>query len=100
MGVTPRQLRVSFTYFSSASHSHSDGPLQALYPVEVLSYEQRAKGMALSSDAVNAAILVNQFSLPVAFERIQWHTYLIFVIWNLVQAVFVTSLLSKLAAVH
>ncbi|KAK9246145.1 lactose permease [Lipomyces tetrasporus] len=63
-------------------------PLQALYPVEVLSYEQRAKGMALSSAAVNAAILVNQFALPVAFEKIQWHTYLIFVIWNLVQAAF------------
>jgi MFS family permease len=29
-------------------------PLQALYPVEVLSFEMRAKGMAFSNFAVNA----------------------------------------------
>ncbi|KAK9319315.1 general substrate transporter [Lipomyces orientalis] len=63
-------------------------PLQALYPVEVLSYEQRAKGMALSSAAVNAAALLNQFAMPVAMEKIGWHTYIVFIGWNLIQAVF------------
>ncbi|KAK9489360.1 major facilitator superfamily domain, general substrate transporter [Lipomyces doorenjongii] len=63
-------------------------PLQALYPVEVLSYEQRAKGMALSSAAVNAAALLNQFAMPVALERIGWHTYIVFIGWNIVQAIF------------
>ena len=53
--------------------------------VEVLSFEQRAKGMAFSSLAVNAAGLLNQFAWPVALEKIQWKTYLIFVIWCAVQ---------------
>ena len=34
-------------------------PLQALYPVEVLSFEMRAKGMAFSSLAVNAGGLLS-----------------------------------------
>jgi hypothetical protein len=40
-------------------------PMQALYPVEVLSFEMRAKGMALSSLAMNAAILINNLAIPV-----------------------------------
>ncbi|KAL0253145.1 hypothetical protein SLS55_010598 [Diplodia seriata] len=61
-------------------------PLQALYPVEVLSFEMRAKGMAFSSFSLNAAMLLNQFAWPVSMERIGWHTYIIFVVWDAVQA--------------
>jgi sugar porter (SP) family MFS transporter len=62
-------------------------PLQALYPVEVLSYEMRAKGMAFSSLAVNASGLLNQFAWPVSLEKIGWKTYIIFVIWDAIQTV-------------
>ena len=34
-------------------------PLQALYPIEVLSFEQRAKGMAFFNLAINTAGLLN-----------------------------------------
>ena len=61
-------------------------PLLALYPVECLSYEQRAKGMAFSNVAGSAAVLLNQFAWPIALKRIGWYTYLIFVIWDLVEA--------------
>lgn len=64
-------------------------PLQGIYPVECLSYEIRAKGMALSSVAVNVASLVNQFGIGNAMSAIGWHTYLIYVGWNVVQAVVV-----------
>ena len=60
-------------------------PLQALYPVEVLSFEMRAKGMAFSSLAVNVAGLLNQFAWPVALEQIGWRTYIIFMIWCAIQ---------------
>lgn len=60
-------------------------PLQALYPVEVLSFEMRAKGMAFSSLAVNAAGLLNQFAWPVALAAISWRTYIIFTIWCAIQ---------------
>jgi sugar porter (SP) family MFS transporter len=61
-------------------------PLQALYPVEVLSYEMRAKGMAFSSLAVNAGGLLNQFAWPVAMRNIGWKTYIIFTIQDACQA--------------
>jgi len=60
-------------------------PLQALYPVEVLSFEMRAKGMAFSSLAVSVGGLLNQFAWPVSLKAIGWHTYIIFVIWDFVQ---------------
>lgn len=61
-------------------------PLQALYPVEVLSFEMRAKGMAFSNLAVNAAGMLNQYAWPVSMEKIGWKTYIVFTIWDAVQA--------------
>lgn len=61
-------------------------PLQALYPVEVLSFEMRAKGMAFSSLAVNAGGMLNQFAWPIALANIQWKTYIIFIVWCAVQS--------------
>jgi len=76
---------IVFIFFFGIVYSFGYTPLQALYPVETLAYEQRAKGMALSSVGVNAASLLNQFAWPVALGKIGWYTYLIFVVWNLVQ---------------
>ncbi|RYP08711.1 hypothetical protein DL764_001731 [Monosporascus ibericus] len=61
-------------------------PLQALYPVEVLSFEMRAKGMAFSSLAVNVGGLLNQFAWPVSMQAIKWKTYIIFTVQDAVQA--------------
>lgn len=70
-------------------------PLQALFPVEVLSFEMRAKGMAFSSLAVNAAGLLNQFAWPVSMEKIDWKTYIIFTVWDAVQVVVVYFLIPE-----
>ncbi|KAF4961110.1 hypothetical protein FSARC_10274 [Fusarium sarcochroum] len=69
---------ITFVFLISIVFSAAYTPLQALYPVEVLSYEQRAKGMALQNMAGNAAGLVNQFALPIALGKITWRTYLIY----------------------
>ncbi|CCT61161.1 hypothetical protein IAQ61_005020 [Plenodomus lingam] len=61
-------------------------PLQALYPVEVLSFEMRAKGMAFSNLALTTAMLVNQFAYPVAMKNIGWKLYIVFAVWCPVQA--------------
>lgn len=61
-------------------------PLQALYPVEVLSFEMRAKGMAFSSLAVAAASMMGQFAWPVSLKNIGWRTYIIFTVWDVIQA--------------
>lgn len=62
-------------------------PLQALYPVEVLSFEMRAKGMAFSALAVNAGNLLNQFAWPISLKKIGWQTYIVFTVWDAVQFV-------------
>ncbi|KXG46738.1 Major facilitator superfamily domain, general substrate transporter [Penicillium griseofulvum] len=64
-------------------------PLQAMYAVECLSYETRAKGMAMYSVFTNIALLVNQFGVGNAISVIGWHTYIILAGWNIVQGVFI-----------
>ncbi|KAI9052294.1 hypothetical protein LZ554_003648 [Drepanopeziza brunnea f. sp. 'monogermtubi'] len=77
---------VAMIYIFQAVYSFGWTPLQALYPVEVLSFEMRAKGMAFSNMFVNAGTLVNQFGFPVALDNIKWKTYIVFLVWCLVQA--------------
>ncbi|ETI26117.1 hypothetical protein G647_02894 [Cladophialophora carrionii CBS 160.54] len=69
---------VAFIFLIGMVFSFAYTPLQALYPVETLSYEQRAKGMALQNIAGNAAGLVNMFAIPVALQQITWKTYFVF----------------------
>jgi len=78
---------VAMIFIFGAVFSFGLTPLQALYPVEVLSFEMRAKGMAFSSLAVNAGGLLNQFAWPVSLKAIGWKTYIVFVIWCAVQFV-------------
>ncbi|KAH7108656.1 lactose permease [Dendryphion nanum] len=56
-------------------------PLQALFPIEVLSFEIRAKGMGFSNLALSAAMLVNQFAYPIALDKIGWKLYIVFACW-------------------
>jgi len=72
-------------FIFGAVYSFGLTPLQALYPVEVLSFEMRAKGMAFSSLAVNAGGLLGQFAWPVSLKAIGWKTYIVFIIWDAVQ---------------
>lgn len=77
---------ILFVNIFGATYSFGITPLQSLYPVEVLSFEQRAKGMAFHSLVVNAASMVNQFGMPVAMQNIGWKLYFVFVGWCLVEA--------------
>jgi MFS family permease len=77
---------IAFIFIFGFCYSFNITPLQALYPVEVLAYEQRGKGMALHSLCINLALLLNNFAWPVAMKKIGWYTYLIFVGWDLIQA--------------
>lgn len=57
---------VAMIFIFGAFYSFGITPLQALYPVEVLSFEQRAKGMAFSSLSVAIGGLLNQFAWPIS----------------------------------
>ncbi|KAF6816332.1 lactose permease [Colletotrichum musicola] len=87
-GVDPSVSRamLAFVYIFQICYSVGWTPMQALYPVEVLNYEIRAKGMAFSGLFMNFALLSNQLGVPVALEKIQWKTYIVFCVWCGVQA--------------
>jgi hypothetical protein len=80
---------LAFIFLFGAVFSIGFTPLQALYPVEVLSFEIRAKGMAFSSFAVNAAGLLNQYAWPVSMQKLGWKTYIIFTIWCAIQGIII-----------
>ncbi|KAK7429763.1 hypothetical protein QQZ08_003608 [Neonectria magnoliae] len=86
--VSPSVSRavLAWVYIFQICYSVGWTPLQALYPVEVLSYEIRAKGMAFSSLFTSAAMLVMQFGIPVALEDIAWKTYIVFCCWCFIQS--------------
>jgi hypothetical protein len=59
-------------------------PLQGLYPTEVLTYENRAKGLSLQGLVTNAVSTINTFGLPVALGAIGYIVYYIFMAWDIV----------------
>ena len=61
---------VAMIFIFGATYSVGITPLQALFPVEVLSFEMRAKGMAFSSFSVSAGNLLNQFAWPNSLHNI------------------------------
>ncbi|KAF1844414.1 lactose permease [Cucurbitaria berberidis CBS 394.84] len=77
---------VAFVFLFNAVFAFGITPLQALYPVEVLSFEMRAKGMAFSNLSLTAAMLINQFAYPIALGTIKWKLYIVFACWCPVQA--------------
>ena len=80
---------IVFIFLIGACFSFGWTPLQAMYAVECLSYETRAKGMAMYSVFTNIALLVNQFGFGNAIGVIGWHIYIILACWNIVQGVFI-----------
>lgn len=93
--TTASKAALAMIFMFGAFYSVGITPLQALYPVEVLSFEMRAKGMAFSNLAVNAAGLLNQFAWPVSMEKIGWRTYIVFTIWDAVQVAVVYFVLPE-----
>jgi hypothetical protein len=103
---------VAMIYIFQAVYSFGWTPLQALYPVEVLSFEMRAKGMAFSNmfvtcgkfyppngingrNLTRSGTLVNQFGFPVALQNIAWKTYIVFLVWCSIQAAIIWWLMPE-----
>ena len=49
-------------------------PLQALYPAECISFENRAKGVALQTLLGGALALINTFAMPIALDAITYRS--------------------------
>ncbi|PGH17880.1 hypothetical protein AJ79_00779 [Helicocarpus griseus UAMH5409] len=57
-------------------------PNQAMYPVEVLRFENRAKGMGMYNFWVNIAQFYNTFVTDIAFTHAGWKYYFLFIFWD------------------
>lgn len=80
------KLALAMIFLFSVTYSLGYTSIQALYPVEVLSFEMRGKGTGFHSLSTNIAGLLNQFVWPISLKVIAWKTYIVFIIWCLVQA--------------
>ncbi|EOD49391.1 lactose permease protein [Neofusicoccum parvum] len=86
---------VAFIFMFNIIFAFGFTPLQQLVPVEVLSFEMRAKGMAFSSFVMNLAMLMNNYAWPVSMEKIGWRTYIIFAVWDVFQAIVIYFLIPE-----
>jgi len=80
---------ITFIYLFGVTYSITMTPMQALYPVECLKYETRAKGMALNGLFIGIAGFYNLFVTSIAQVNIGWKYYIWFVAWNALSAVIV-----------
>ncbi|KAJ2963793.1 hypothetical protein NQZ79_g1213 [Umbelopsis isabellina] len=78
---------VAFIFLYYFFYDIAWSPLTIAYPVEILPFSIRAKGMALSSFAVNIALFFNSYVNPIALGAIGWKYYLVYVIWIMVEIV-------------
>jgi len=62
-------------------------PNQAMYPVECLRYESRAKGMGFYNFWVNIASFYNTFVTGIAFTGAGWKYYFLFIFWDILEVI-------------
>lgn len=73
---------ITFIYLFGVTYSITMTPMQALYPVECLKYETRAKGMALNGLFIGLAGFYNLFVTSIAQVNIGWKYYFWFIAWK------------------
>jgi sugar porter (SP) family MFS transporter len=77
---------IAFTYLFMIVFSFCYTPLQAMYIVECLPTETRAKGNAIGSLTSGVASVIGQYVAATAMGTIKYWYYLFFVFWDLIQA--------------
>lgn len=82
-------LTIAFIFFVGTFHSAAINPLVVAYPVEILHTNTRAKGMGLNNLVLNIAEFVNTYGTPIGLQRIGWHMFIIYAVWNVIQTMWV-----------
>ncbi|KAG8749152.1 hypothetical protein FRC14_001643 [Serendipita sp. 396] len=73
-------------FFFNIIYSFTYTPLQALYPVECLATETRAKGMAMYGVVVGIFSFINLYAGPIALDNIKYKYVFIFVGWDVIES--------------
>lgn len=56
-------------------------PLAVAYPVEIMPFNIRAKGIALLMGSIKGASFFNQFVNPIGLENLAWKYYIVYCVW-------------------
>ncbi|GES63208.1 MFS lactose permease [Aspergillus terreus] len=80
-GVVAR-AQIAMIFLFGFVYSAGWTPNQAMYPVECLRYESRAKGMGMNNFFVNIASFYNTFVTGIAFTGAGWKYYFLFIFWD------------------
>jgi MFS family permease len=70
---------VAFLFVFFAFYDIAFTPLSIAYPVEILPFSLRAKGLAVNLTTVFGAGFFNQFCNPIALEAIAWKFYFVYI---------------------
>lgn len=80
---------IAFTFLFGIVFSLGWTAQQSMYIAETLTTSTRAKGTAVGNFASSAISVVLQYSSGPAFEKIGYYFYLVFVVWDILEAVFI-----------
>jgi len=81
-GSTHAGIGVIIMIFAySSAYGLAWTPLTALHPIEIMPYNIRAKGLAVSAMAVNIALFFNSYVNPIGIASWGWKFYLVYVAW-------------------
>lgn len=67
--------------FFITSYNICWNPLAVAYPVEILPFAIRAKGIALLMGSIKGASFFNQFVNPIGLETLGWKYYIVYCVW-------------------
>jgi predicted neutral ceramidase superfamily lipid hydrolase len=71
---------ISFVYVFLFAFAFVWTPMQALYPSEVLVYNARAKGLAMSGLWLNIVSFINTYAAPVGITNSGWKFYILYLV--------------------
>ncbi|KAJ5782311.1 hypothetical protein N7457_004085 [Penicillium paradoxum] len=83
--------QVAFVWLYAVFYSIAWSGLLVSYALEILPYRLRAKGMMIMNLTVQAALVLGNYTNPIAWEELphHWHLSLIYTIWIFVELLFV-----------
>ncbi|KAJ3033300.1 hypothetical protein HDV00_006516 [Rhizophlyctis rosea] len=76
-------------FFYNATYAIAYSPLLVAYTVEILPYRIRSLGLTWMNFFVNVSLVFNSYVNPVAFAALKWKYYIVYMVWLLVELIFV-----------
>ena len=68
---------IAAVFLFTGSYSYCWTPLSVLYPVEIINFTIRARGMALNSAFIYASAFINIYVIPYGMENLGWKFYIL-----------------------